>query len=115
MISRLHRFHGHGSLNYLYKNGKTVRADFLSMRYAHARQPDYRLAVIVSKKVSKKAVVRNRIRRKIYEIVRLHRQRSSVDWPYDMAISVFDESLASMPPQKLDSLVLGLLKKSKII
>lgn len=115
MISRIHRFHGHGSLTYLYKKGIVVRTDFLSMKYVKSRSNDYRLAVVVSKKVSKKAVVRNRIRRRIYEIIRNIRKTSGSSWPYDIAITVFDESLATQPQEKLADSIKNLLTKSKII
>jgi ribonuclease P protein component len=115
MIKRLHRFHGRGSLTFLYKNGRTVRGEFLSLRYTNARQDDYRLAVVVSKKVSKKAVVRNRIRRRIYEIIRLIHIDSGKKWPVDMAITVFDDSLAKSDYQALQKAIQKLLQNAKLI
>jgi ribonuclease P protein component len=115
MIARTHRFHGHHSLNQVYRTGKGVRAEFLSLRYLHTKRDDYRLAVVVSKKVSKSAVVRNRIRRRIYEIVRVAKKEASQPWPYDLVISVFDERLATMTASEIEQSVLGLLKKARII
>lgn len=114
MISRKYRFHGHNSLNFLFRNGKTVRADFLSMRYVEAKGDDYRLAVVVSKKVSKSAVVRNRIRRRIYEIVRLMHKESGQPIKFDMMITVFDEQIAQMPHDNLQQMVLKLMQKARI-
>ena len=112
MISRQNRFHGHRSLNYVYGKGQAVRGEFLSLRYADNKRDDYRLAVVVSRKVSKSAVVRNRIRRRIYEIVRLHRQESKGNWRQDLVISVFDERIAGMPTEELQANVLKLLAKA---
>lgn len=115
MISRQFRFHGHNSLTYLFRNGKTVRGEFISLKYVASKSDDYRLAVIVSKKVSKKAVVRNRIRRRVYEIIRTTKIGSNKPWSYDMSIQVFDESLATAPHDYLHSEITKLLKKANII
>ncbi len=115
MINRLHRFHGHNSLSYLFRNGKSQRVEFLSLKYASSKKDDYRLAVIVSKKVSKSAVVRNRIRRRIFETVRVIKKDSSKKWPIDIALTVYDEKIAKIPQQELVKSLETLLKKSKII
>ena len=112
MISRKNRFHGRNSLNNVYRKGKAVRGEYVSLRYADSRKPDYRLAVVVSKKVSKSAVVRNRIRRRIYEIVRNYRRESSEPLPMDIVISVFEERVAKLPAEDLRGLVLRLLQKA---
>lgn len=113
MISRTNRFHGHGSLKYLYARGKTVRAASVSLRYCpNTRRQTYRLAVVVSRKVSKSAVVRNRIRRRLYEVIR----NLSGDFTgvYDLTLLVYDEKVAELPHAQLVALVAGLLKKAGI-
>lgn len=115
MIARTHRFHGHSSLNYVYRTGKSVRSEFITLKYAHSRREDYRLAVVVSRKVSKSAVVRNRIRRRIYEVVRVEKKSAGSLWPYDMVLTVFDERFATMPAEEVRGTVLGLLQKAKIL
>lgn len=112
MIPKQHRFHGPNSLNFVYRKGKSVRGDCMSLRFAGSRGDDYRLAVVVSKKVSKSAVVRNRIRRRFYEIVRVYRKEADAAWPLDLVISVFEERTATMPPEELKAQVLKLLQKS---
>ena len=112
MISKHHRFHGPNSLNFVYRKGRSVRGEYMSLRFAGSRDDDYRLAVVVSKKVSKSAVVRNRIRRRIYEIVRVHRKESTTSWPKDLVISVFDDCMATMPADEMRNQVLKLLQKS---
>lgn len=105
MISRRHRFHGHNSLNYTYRRGATYRSEFLSLRAAPSKKDDYRLAVVVSKKVSKFAVKRNRIRRRIYEIVRNYHKQANTPWPVDLILSVFDERIGTMPTDELKASV----------
>lgn len=52
------------------------------------------MAVVVSKKVSRSAVVRNRIRRRLYELVRVH--ESEITGPFDLAFIVYSDHLATM-------------------
>lgn len=113
MISRIHRFHGYGSLRYVYRNGKTVRGQLCSLKYSpNPKRNNYRLAVVVSRKVSKSAVVRNRIRRRLYEAVRLLEDK--VVGPYDIILTVFHESVAEMPADKLSQQIKDLLKEAGI-
>ena len=114
MIHSKNRFHGHGSLNFLYKNGKTVRGSALALKYSsNSHRTEYRLAVVVSKKVSKSAVVRNRIRRRLYEVVRL--LAAEFVGPYDLTLLVYDVALAEAPTEKLQAEVAKLLQKAAII
>lgn len=101
MISKLNRFHGRNSLNSVYRKGRAVRGECISLRYLVTKRKDYRLAVVVSRKVSKSAVKRNRIRRRIYEIVRLNRKEKNQPWPVDIVVTVFDEKAATVPPDEL--------------
>lgn len=114
MISRQHRFHGRGALNYVYQKGATARSEQAALRFIISRRPDYRLAVVVSRKVSKSAVVRNRIRRRIYEITRLSRAEAAAPWPYDMILTVFNEQLATMSHDDVRNTIIKLLKKAGI-
>lgn len=114
MINRRHRFHGYGSLRYVYQNGKTVRGPLIALKYAaNSRRTHYRLAVVVSKKVHKSAVARNRMRRRLYEAVR--RQEPAITNAYDMVITVFHEQLLDVSPSELDKMVRAQLRQAGII
>lgn len=114
MIARKFRFHGYGSLNYVYKNGQTVRGTLCSLKYAkNTRRKNFRVAVVVSKKVHKSAVTRNRIRRRIYEIIRAHQDH--IGEPYDMVFSVFSDQVVTLPDAELNALITSNLSKAKII
>ena len=111
MISRTHRFHGHNSLNYVYRHGKTTNTPQVSLKSAiNNRRQDYRVAVVVSKKVNKSAVVRNRIRRKLYEAVR--QNKDGLTKPYDIVLTVFTSDLALSPQSSIESLVDKLFKQA---
>jgi len=71
MLSSRHRFHGHGSLRFVYAKGGVVRTKFFICKsLPNHRRDAPRVAVVISKKILKSAVKRNRIRRRLYEAVR---------------------------------------------
>jgi ribonuclease P protein component len=110
MIGRTHRFHGYHSLQPVYKRGQTVRGPQLVLRYI--RRPGdrpYRVAVVVSRKVNKSAFIRNRIRRRIYEIVRLNTPPAG----YDLVFTAFHDQLAELPADKLSAQVKELLQHAQ--
>jgi ribonuclease P protein component len=114
MINNKHRFHGHGSLRYVYTKGETERGPLLAVKYIeNQRRDQYRLAVVVSKKVSKSAVGRNRIRRRLYEIVRRHEE--AIPGPLDIVMTVFHDTIADMPAKQLESAVVAQLKHAGIL
>ena len=56
----------------MYANGRPVRSRLLTIKSTtNPRRKTPRIAVVVSKKVTKSAVQRNRIRRRLYELFRL--------------------------------------------
>jgi ribonuclease P protein component len=114
MISSQHRFHGYNSLNFVYRHGATTRDNNMSLRFVrNARRSTHRIAVIVSRKVHKSAVRRNRIRRRLYEIIRA--QEAAITDPYDIVLTVFSDTLAEVPAGTLSRSVTGLLQKSGVI
>lgn len=100
MIPFKNRFHGHTSLNYLYRNGRVKRSHLVTVRMTkNTRRRHTRLAVIVPKKVAKSAVVRNRIRRRVYAFFEpwLRDDPSLIKTALDVAITVHSPEVAKMP------------------
>lgn len=108
MISRKNRFHGHNSVSRV--RGPSAHSEILSIRYSSNKKKDYRLAVVVSKKVDNRAVVRNRIRRRIYESVRTQGRLNNL--AIDVVFYVKDISIATVPNDKLNEEVAILTKKA---
>jgi len=111
MLSVIHRFHGHGSLRYVYKNGRAIRSHLVTVKYVpNIHRKHSRFTVVVSKKVHKSAVGRNRIRRRLYEVVRheLPRMKSS----HDVVILVFSSELISLPHNELVKLLQDLFTQA---
>lgn len=113
MLSVVHRFHGHGSLRYVYKNGQAIRSHLITIKYVkNPRRPHSRFAVVVSKKVHKSAVGRNRIRRRIYEIVRQELPRLSS--PHDIVMMVFSSEVITLPHDELVETIQQLFQQADL-
>lgn len=112
MIAKEFRFKGLGSVRPCLKYGQSVRGKGITLKYLerkHTTGP--RLSVMVSKKVSKRAVVRNRIRRRIMEAARPHLQQITGRW--DLVITVYDQAYADKPWADVEQQVGQLLDKFK--
>lgn len=108
MIAKQHRFHGRNAINYAYRKGRTVRSSYCTLRYVYnGRRRTYRAAVVVSRKLSKSAVVRNRIRRRLYEQLRQGMEPSK---PYDMILTPHSEQIADMPEKQLNEIISEILQ-----
>lgn len=106
MLKRMYRFYGLGSVRPAMRHGKVIRLGVMSLRALPRRGSDNsRAAVVVSRKVSKKAVVRNRIRRRIYECLR--ENWLLIKTPLDIVVIVHDESIATIPSMELKRVLLG--------
>ena len=114
MIGRKNRFHGYGSLRQVYRAGRMARGPLFGMKaVANPRRDSYRAAVVVSRKVSKSAVVRNRIRRRLYSSIQELAGRFAA--PHDIVITVFSSTVAELPAAELAGQLKKQLKELNII
>ena len=114
MIHKTHRFQGHNNLSYVYQKGQTTRGPQCSLRYiVNRRRTTYRIAVVVSRKVHKSAVVRNRIRRRIYEVIRSY--EPDIKQAFDLVFLVYNDQFATMPADQLGRVVATELGKAGVI
>lgn len=113
MLSIQNRFHGHGSLRYVYKNGRAIRSHLLTIKYIHnSHRKHSRFSVVVSKKVHKGAVGRNRIRRRLYEIIR--HELPNLKPSNDVVLLVFSSEIITMPYAELKEAVEQLLSQGDL-
>jgi ribonuclease P protein component len=113
MIPSPFRFHGHNSLRYVYANGKAIRSQALTLKVVkNDRRQQSRASIVVSKKVIKRAVGRNRIRRRLYECVRLRLPR--LNDIYDIVLIATSAELRTMPAAELDALVEQLFERAEL-
>lgn len=109
MIIRKNRFHGHHSVSRV--RGPSLHGEHVSVRFAGNGRADYRAAVVVSKKVDKRAVVRNRIRRRLFEILRVECNLSGK--PIDVIIYAKTVNIATVPHDVLVKEVCDLIQKAQ--
>ena len=107
MIARKNRFHGHHAVSRV--RGPAVHSKSLSARIQRSNRQDSRLAIVVSKKVAARAVKRNRIRRRLYEIVRTEGLLGGV---IDVVIYVKTDGVSAADYESLKSEVRSLFAKN---
>jgi ribonuclease P protein component len=113
MISFNNRFHGHSSLNYVYKNGQAVRSHSVTVKYVtNPHRQQSRIAVVISKKTLKSAVRRNQIRRRIYEYARL--KLPALIGVYDIAIIVTASDFINLTHAEMTQQIDQLFDQAKI-
>ena len=104
MLSGEYRFHSRGGVRYVQKNGKSVRGPKISLVYlGENKRKRSRFAVVVSKKVLKSAVGRNRIRRRIYEVIRM--EFPNMKEMIDVVVSVYSKDIELMPHGELTGIM----------
>lgn len=111
MLAKKNRFQGPAGLTRVYQKGQTVRSQFCAARFTSGKRDSFRVATVVSKKVARTAPERNRIRRRIYEVIRLH----AADYltTEDVVITVFDSRLSEIDHKELQEIIIRLLQQVK--
>jgi ribonuclease P protein component len=95
----------------VYRGGKSVaNHQFVLYSYARHQQQGFRLGISVSKKLGN-AVVRNKIRRRIKEIVRLNAQR--FPGGYDL-ILIARKPVARMEYAEMEKSIFHVLKRAAL-
>ena len=113
MLSFKNRFHGYGSLKYVYTHGKSIRSRLVTLKHTtHPKRKQPRVAVVVSKKVVKGAVGRNRIRRRVYEVVR--HEMPKLQPSKDLVLIVFSAELLTISSEELTGVINQLFTEADI-
>jgi ribonuclease P protein component len=108
VIGKANRFHGHRSVSNV--RGEVAHGRLMSIRFSKNKKSDYRLAVVVSKKIAPTAVMRNRIRRRIFELVRTEKRLAGQ--PIDVIIYAKTSAIGEMAYEDLIKEVSSLTKKA---
>ena len=89
-----------------------MRGPKMSLVFASNTRGFTRVAVVVSKKVEKSAVGRNRIRRRVYEALRVNFEM--VPKKMDYVFVVFSKEVMKMSFEELQEMLGGLVEESKV-
>ena len=108
------RLKGHRTFNYIHKNSITYHGKLMTFKVARSN-PDillthkftntsnnFRVAIAISKKVSKKAVDRNKIRRILQEWLLKNIQKINNHKPYWLLVNLKTENFCNDPNQLLE-------------
>lgn len=112
MLNKKFRFHSRGGVRYVYQKGKTIRSAKMSLIFVKNTRNYTRIAVVVSKKIAKSAVKRNRMRRRIYEALR--KNFDYIPKGYDYIFVVFSNDVLKMSFKELEKRLGELVSEAKI-
>lgn len=84
MLKRIYRITKAKDYQRIYRQGGKIYNPFFILRYLPNQKKISRFGVIISNKVAKKAVIRNRLKRQITEIIRL--TMSGIPAGYDCSL-----------------------------
>ena len=114
MIAFINRFHGHGSLRYVYQNSQSFRSQLINIKMIkNPHRKNSRIAVVISKKTLKSSVGRNRIRRRVYEYIRS--QIPLFTGIFDIVIIVSSGELTILPYNEITTNISQILIQAGIV
>lgn len=111
MFAQKNRLRHEQDIKALFSKGKSVFGNIVGLKFKKNGLSDSRFAVIIGNKVSKIAVKRNKIRRKIREVIRI--RVKDIACGYDVGILVRPEAVKKTN-QELEDAVLQVLRRSSL-
>lgn len=112
MLSQFYRLRKQKDIEKVFKTGRGFKEDFLILKAAKNDLNNSRFAFIVSSKVSAKATFRNKIRRRLQELVRQKLKEAS--GPSQDVILIACPGLERNNFLEMEGLIDRLFKKAKI-
>ena len=107
MLAREHRLRRSADIARVLRHGRRKHARHFVLRWSRNRVGQSRCTVIVSKKYDRRAVVRNRARRRVLEVIRLEYPRIPVG--FDILITV-QSDISALTPAELKSEIVQLFR-----
>ena len=120
------RLKGHRTFNYIHKNSTTYHGKLMTLKVARSNPEillthnlkitsnKFRVAIAISKKVSKKAVVRNKLRRVLQEWLIKNIQKINNHKPYWLLVNLKFEDFCDDKSRLLEDFQ-NLMFKSRLI
>lgn len=120
MLPKKNRLQKKKDFEKVFANGKGFRQDLLFLKAAKSGLETFRFGIIVSKKISKSAVKRNRVKRQLREIIRRQLQNCLL-FENEQGNRGMDVVLISLPGieartyQETEAMAIKLFEKAGII
>ena len=112
MLPQVHRLRLEKDIKTLFARGKSVFGSFVGLKFFKNNLPVSRFAVVAGIKVSKSAVVRNRLKRQVRQIV--HSKLDSIALGHDVLLFLKPQAVGKTFDE-LQVQVLLSLKKAKLL
>ena len=95
------------------RSGRTVRGRYAQLHMCATGRPSSRFSVVVSTKVSKSAVLRNALRRRVYEHIR-SAHLAAIEPGYDVVVRIVPGATSAVPAT-LRNDVTALLRRAHLL
>lgn len=113
MFSQENRLRHDKDIKALFSKGKSAFGILVGIKFRYNKLPVSRFAVVIGTKVSKKAVVRNRLRRQVRGIISKHLPKIAPG--YDVALLIKKEAIGKKSREIEEELVATLKRKSPLL
>lgn len=112
MLLKINRLKNTAEIEKVFKDGKGFKEGFLFLKLAENNLGVSRFAFVVSRKISKKAAYRNKIKRRLREVIKglLSRAKTGLD-----VVIVVQGGVENKSFQEIQKNTEKILKKAKII
>lgn len=111
MLKRINRLKKRYQFNYVYKSGEHISGEHMVLYLVSSKTKNIKVGLAVTKKIGK-AVVRNRVRRQLREIIK--KQVPSLKQNYNIIV-VARDNITSASFENLTNEFLKLIKKANLI
>jgi ribonuclease P protein component len=112
MLPKKHRLKKKKDFEKVIKKGKGARGDFLNLKFLTNNLKVVRVGFVVGQKISKKATVRNRVKRRLREVMRINLKK--IKPGYDL-IFFTRKGIEEKNFWEIKEIVEQLLKKAKLL
>ena len=111
MLPRKYKLKRDKDFQRIFRQGRYFQKDFVKLRFLRNDLKISRFAFVVGLKISKKAVIRNKTRRQMEEIIRL--EFSQIKTGFDVVVLV-EKEILNKEYQKIERSLIDLLKQAKL-
>jgi len=112
MLAKINRLKKRKDFELIFKKGKKFKEDFLVLKIIKNNLNQSRFGFIVGKKISKKATLRNKIKRRLRGLVRI--KLGKIKKGFDV-ILIAKEGLENKDFWEIEEIINKLFNKAKII
>ncbi|NCF75381.1 MAG: ribonuclease P protein component [Xanthomonadaceae bacterium] len=112
MLLKKNRLQHRKDFDNAFKSSKGVFAKIIGIKFVVNNLENSRFGIIISNKISKKAVIRNKIKRQIREIIRLN--LDNIKKGFDIVI-ITRIGIVGKKYQEIEKNILEIFKKTKLL